>query len=669
MIDAIAACTDRMVKVEGAARAGKTEALIRRAATLINAGQAPESILVVATNAFAGQAIRQRLAHALDNAAAASNVNIMTALDACVATLDTPEAREATGRVPRILTDAEYNFFLEDMKTTGEKPRVLRKMLAYFYRQMASDAPKSDWNFAGAEDVVYDLAMRVLKLRGGMLAQEAPALCSVFLKSEAGEGSRAKYAYVLCDDFQNLSHAEQSCVCLLADKQVVVAGNPNETRQVRGSYPYTEGFTKFDSVRRDVKVFHLEGAFGNPEVIAFADALAGCEGMDAAYVAGSAQAIAAETATATDANADAGADEAAAEVPPMPQGVIAIKWNTPEDELNGITKYLRHMLPMNCNLREARTAIVVPNRRWAIMAEKMLRRRGFNVSTAGAMGSLAGDPRDSKRAKALVAYTKLNLLANPNDMVAWRSWCGFDNALTNSDAWMGLQDFADAENISLYDALEQVGSAGFGAKEPFLRANALAERWRAGQEFIAKNASRRGFGLLKAIGGENISEFESVAATMVGDETAAQLYEMEHAAVTDPAWTDDPHVMHIVTMQNLAGTEYDNMFVLGCVDGFFPQRNAFEIISTEEERDRIMACERRDFMSGVAKAKQTLMLSYFMKSELELAERTKMQVIRVKAEGGKRMGIVRPTCFLSQAGDAAPSTNGGQALLSEHELN
>ena len=664
MIDAIATCTDRMVKVEGAARAGKTEALVRRAAALIKAGEAPESLLVTVSNAFAGQAFRQRLARALGDAATASKVNIMTALEACVATLDEPAAREATGRVPRILTDAEYNFFLEDMKTTGEKPRTLRNMLGYFYKQMASDAPKDDWNFGGAEDAVYDLAMRVLKLRSGMLAQEAPALCSVYLKSEAGQAGRAKYAYVLCDDFQNLSHAEQSCVCLLADKQVIVAGNPNETQKVRGSYPYSEGFVKFDAVRRDVKVFHLEGAHGNPEVIAFADALAGCDGMDDAYVAGSAQAIAVEAP-----EVDAAADEDAVEIPPMPTGIMAIKWNTPEDELNGITKYLRHMLPMNTNLRESRTAIVVPNRRWAIMAEKMLRRRGFNVSTAGAMGTLAGDPRNSSRAKALVAYTKLNLLANPNDMVAWRSWCGFDHALTNSDAWMGLQNFSEEESITLYEALEQVGNAGFGAKEPFLRARALAEKWRAGQEFISKNSSRRGFGLLKAIGGEGISEFEAVADTMVGDETAKQLFELERAAMTNPSWPEDPHVMHIVTTQNLVGTEYDNMFVLGCVDGYFPQRNAFEIISTEEERDRIMVSERRDFMGGVAKAKQTLVLSYFMKSDLELAERTKMQVVRVKSEGGKRMAIVRPTCFLAQAGDAAPTTGGGQALLAEHELN
>lgn len=656
MIDAIAKCTDRLIKVEGGVRTGKTEALIKRAATLINAGQAPESILVAATNAFSAQAFRQRLRRVLNQAEAADRVVIEPALEACVGVLDTPAAREATGRVPRILTDAEYNFFLEDLKTTGEKPRNLRKMLSYFFRQMAEDAPRDEWKTGGAEDTVYDLAVRVLKLRGGMLAQEAPMICSAFLKSEAGEASRAQFAYVLCDDFQNISHAEQTCLCMLADKQVVVAGNPNETLTARGAHPYTEGFLKFEAVRRDVTVFHLEGAYGNLQVIGMADALASCGDMDGAYVAGSATPIAVEVAEGED-----------AEAVEMPTGMQSVKWNTPEDELNGMTKYLRHLL--GAGAREARTCVVVPNRRWAIMAEKMLRRRGFTVSVLGAMGTLAGDPRDSNRARALVAYTKLNLLADPTDMVAWRSWCGFDNALTNSDAWMGLQDYAEAEGKSLYEALKEIGNFGFGAKEPFLRSRALAEKWRAGQEFILKNSGRRGFGLLKAIGAEGVSEFEAVSSQMMGDENAARLFEMERTSVTAPAWPEDPHVLHISTMQNLAGCEYDNLFVLGCIDGFYPQRNAFEVISTEEDRERIMNSERRDFMGGIAKAKQLLVLSHFSKSELELAERSKMQVVRVKSEGGKRMAIVRPTCFLGEAGDAAPTTIGGQALLSQYELN
>ena len=46
-----------------------------------------------------------------------------------------------------------------------------------------------------------------------------------------------------------------------------------------------------------------------------------------------------------------------------------------------------------------------------------------------------------------------------------------------------------------------------------------------------------------------------------------------------------------------------------------------------------------------------------------------MQVVRVRAEGNGRVASVRPTAFLAEAGNAAPVTTGGQALLAQHGLN
>ena len=105
------------------------------------------------------------------------------------------------------------------------------------------------------------------------------------------------------------------------------------------------------------------------------------------------------------------------------------------------------------------------------------------------------------------------------------------------------------------------------------------------------------------------------------------------------------------------------------MDGFRPRRDACEVISTEEDRERIMNEERRLFCNSVSKASKRLVVSYFSKAPLELAERAKMQVVRVKAEGNGRVASVRPTAFLAEAGNAAPVTTGGQALLAQHGLN
>ncbi len=645
MIDTIASFEGRIAKVQGPARSGKTEALVRRCARLIQAGTDPATILVETSNARAAQAFRNRLAHYLgpEFEQAATDVPIRTALEVCVDVLSAPSARAATGRVPRVLNEAEYKVFLEDMKTLGQPVRRLRSMLEFFYRQMNDLKPRDTWAVGGEEEAVLVHLERVLSLRGAMLAQEAPALCASYLKCDAGSNARGSFAYVLCDDFQNLSHAEQTCLCLLANRQLIVCGNPNQCRTGRFALASTDGFTRFDAHRRGVEVFSLAGSFGNAAVASFVDGLCDHGDMDPAF------------------KANRSLEEITAA-----KDVMAVKWSTPEDELNGITKYLRVMLDAEKDVRENRTCVLVPSKRWALMVKRVLEQRGFTVSLAGALCGLGGDPRDSARARALIAYTKLNLLADPEDLTAWRSWCGLDNYLTNSDAWAGLQTFAEEQGISLLAALSRTAETN---EEPFLRANALAERWRAGQEFIAANVRHRGFGLLRAIGADGLPEFEETARALVGDEDATAAFALQRGNATDPALPDDPHVLHVAVYGSLCGTEYDNIFAIAAVDGLVPRRDAFEVISTEQERERIMNEERRMFGDSVSKATKLLVISHFSKAALDLAERTQMQVTRVRSEYGVRVASVRPTAFLAEAASACPATVGGQALLAELGLN
>lgn len=639
MIESIAAFDGRMAKVTGPARSGKTEALVRRCATLIESGADPSSILVETSCATAAQSFRARLGAALPEGRreAADAVVVRTALESCVAVLSSPEAIEATGRTPRLLTSAEYNFFLEDMKTLGMPIRRLRGMLSFFYQQWSDLVPEENW-LVGEEREVADHALRHLKARGAMLVQEAPALCVAFLKSDAGESARQSFTHVLCDDFQSLSRAEQTLLCLLAKDQILVAGNPNEV--THGKHADPEGFVKFDALRRGVESFVLTGCYASQAAARMANGLCDKGSMDPSL--------------------------AATTFEGAPGSALSIKWNAPEDEINGITKYLRTLFDGSDAL-ESRTCIVVPNKRWARMVEKVLRQRGFNVSASLATAGIGGDPRHSVRAKALVAYTKLNLLAHPEDMTAWRSLCGFDNHLTNSDAWMFLLDWADENGLSAYEALEKAAAC---TEDPFPRAKAVIDPFKAGREFIEKNAPRRGFALLRAIGAEGIPEFSDVASMLQGDEDALRVYEMARSMATDPTCPEDARTIHLASLTSLAnGGDYDNVFFLGCIDGFMPRRDAFEVVSTDEERAAVLDTDRMAFYRALCKANDRVVFSTFSKAALEIAELTKMQVVRVKSESGQRIAILRPSTFYGEIGESFPSTVGGQAFMADLGLN
>ena len=638
LIDEIAAFDGRAAKVVGAVRTGKTEALVRRAAAAVAAGVAPEDILLETTTAEGARQARERVAAALaaagvaDAAAVAGRLTVATADAVCLEVLASPEARAFTGREPRVLAPFEYNFFLEDMKTLGQPARRLRSVLYQFKKQWCALAPEQDWVVPGDEEEALRHAQRLLALEGAVLAEEVAWLAGTYLQSEAGAAARARFAVVLADDFQNLSAAQQTCLCLLARDQLIVAGTPDETGAGATPFPAPEGFADFDALRRHVTVFALEEAFGNPNVTAFCDAL-GTTG--------------------------------AAERTGVIRDIAAVKWTDPDHEFNGLTRYLFALNAERGEDAAVATCLVAPNKQWASAFEQMLARRGFAVSSIG-FDRIGGDPREMGRAKAMVAYTSLNLLADPTDVAAWRAWLGFGNYLTLSDGWDALMTWCDEHEATPFEALEAaVAAADAGQPDPFLRAGALAERYRAGRALLADHQGRRGFALMAAVGASGLREFSAVEAALEGDEDAVALFALVRERQFAPVHDGNPHAVRVSSYEQMCGCSYDAVYLAGCVDGFMPARDAFEVVATDADRAWVRDGGRRQFLAAAGKAGDTLMFSTFAKADLELAERTKMQVARVRMEDGRRVATLRPTCFIEEAGAAAPLTLGGQALLAD----
>lgn len=643
MMAEIAAFDGRTAKIVGPARSGKTEALLRRAAAAVAAGCAPEDILIETSTAEAARVARRRLVDALAAAGVqdvediAGRITVACAQQVCLAVLETPEARAATGRTPRVLAPFEYNFFLEDMKTLGTPARRLRSELGHIKKQWCALAPEDDWA-VGEEKDALELAHRLLGATNAMLEDEVAYLCGRYLQSDAGAGARQRFSLVLADDFQNLSVAQQTCLCLLARDQLIVAGNPDETVRVATSFPAPEGFATFDTLRRGVEVFSLDVAFGNPNVTDFCDAIVLTGNEDARTAARREGTI---------------------------RDIATVKWNTPDEEFNGLSRYLFAVNAEDPEAAQSDICIVAPNKQWAHAFEQMLAHRGFAVSSLG-FERLAGDPRDTNRARALVAYTSLNLLADPDDLFAWRAWVGFGNYLTYSDGWHFLLDWCDEHDAGILDALEAAAAArAAGEDEPFPRAERLAERYAAGRAMIAAHEGRRGYNLLAALGADKLRDFAALADSLAGDEDAATLYAMVRKAQFFPTHEANIRAVRVSSHEQLCGCGYRTLYVTGCVDGFMPARDAFEVVSTDADRARVRENDRRTFAAGVAKAADTLMFSTFSRAPLELAERTKMQVARVRMEDGERIAQVRPTCFLEEAGGTAPITLGGQALLAD----
>ena len=119
---------------------------------------------------------------------------------------------------------------------------------------------------------------------------------------------------------------------------------------------------------------------------------------------------------------------------------------------------------------------------------------------------------------------------------------------------------------------------------------------------IAAHAGRRGHNLLAALGADKLRDFATLSATLAGDEDAPTLYAMIRETQFFPTHEANVRAVRVSSYEQLCGCGYRALYVTGCVDGFMPARDAFEVVSTDADRDRVREADRRTFAAGVAKA-------------------------------------------------------------------
>lgn len=623
-----------LLKVVGAAGTGKTEFLVQKASSLIEAGIAPERIGVVVSSNDAKAAFRKRLAAIRKEASA---VSVMTLFQLCLAVLDTPEAREATERVARVLNDAEYKILLEDMKTLGQQPSRLRKMLNYFYYQWGQLEPESEWLLPREEGGVRKALDGYLRVRKAMIREEVAPLAADFLRTRKTESPLLGFDHLLVDDLQNYSKASQVVCQELGTQCFIVTGNENQSIEGFDPYPYPEGFTDLEDALDGVECVQLTKSLRGPAAVTAAgNALCAQGSQDPTQIA-------------------------EIEGPLDKKAITQIKWGSPEEELAGLSFMIKALFDEDPELDPSEVYVVVPNRVWARAFKRDLERYGICLTTVLDGQPLSGDPRASQKASMLIAYTKLNLVADPDDVVAWRSWCGFDDHLCYSGAWARLQEWALSQNIEVLDALKKLGDL---SENPFLEADVLKERYLSGSAVVEALKDKKGFQLVRALVDEQGSAgFADLLEPVMGDESAAELFEKLSSQILEATFDDLAQKIRIGSYRHLRGLNPKIVIMSGLIDGFMPSRNCFDAAILEEERERELDVYRRVFYNALTKPAEKLILSTLQKADLEMAESLKMEVRRVRMIQGKRMAMLSPSTFIDEAGDAIPGAVSGEQYL------
>lgn len=239
---AMRAATCRLTIVEGASGSGKTEWLVRRAATLLDHGVNPERILVLCATSPAAADFARRLDKILPQSKSKAGIVATTPR---FHALEMLRAHADGQSQPRELLPFEAAMVMGDAQPLGIRPERLSEMMRFFERSWSDLAHRvSGWLVTREERALAELLNSCQATTGGIM----PARIVPNVLDELCAGSNLlqefERSYVLVDDTQTMGRASQTLARLLAQRELVVATNPQAPIVVGDPYPCAEGVSE-----------------------------------------------------------------------------------------------------------------------------------------------------------------------------------------------------------------------------------------------------------------------------------------------------------------------------------------------------------------------------------------------------------------------------------------
>ena len=595
--EAVLATEGPLLVVAGAG-SGKTRVLTYRVAHLINAcGVKPQEILAITFTNKAAAEMRSRLEQLLGGVARA--IWILTFHAACGRILRREAPRlgyrtnftiydqadqirlvkvclEELERDPKRFVPRGIHAQISNAKNQLVSPDEYRRRVASFYDQTVAD--------------VYDLYQRRLFASNAVDFDDLLMLTVDVLERfpEARERWQKAFRYVLVDEYQDTNHAQYRLLQLLAEKHrnVCAVGDPDQSIYAfRGA---------------DIRnILEFERDFGETRTVA----------LEQNYRSTNTILQAANSVIAH--NRERKPKELWSELGEgEPVRVVEVEDEHAEGRF--VAAHIAALVEEGFSGDEI--AVFYRTNAQSRVLEDVLVRQAIPYQ-------VIGGPRFYERAeiKDLIAY--LQVIDNPYDGVSLQRIANRPRRGIGDTTLARLQGYADAQGLSLWEALDQAEEAGVGAAP--LRAvqslRTLLQSLQAGAlelevpEVVERTLERSGYRdaleaerTVEARGRiENLQELVGVAQEYQGTAAEPSLsgFLQEISLYSDQdAMREQESLVTLMTLHNAKGLEFRAVFMIGLEEGIFPHSRSLEEQTLEEER--------RLCYVGMTRAKEQLVLTH-----------------------------------------------------------
>ena len=618
---AIAGYPGTPLRVVAGPGTGKTFALMRRVARLLEAGIQPDRILAVTFTRTAANDLVEKLA-AL-GVPGAEDVAAKTLHSLSFGMLSRAAVLQMLGRVSRPLLDCELDALVCDLQDAfggkREVKRLIKAFEAYWARLQhhqpgfPADLVERAFNYALHDWLVFHRAM---------LIGEVVPVALDFVRQNPAHPDVPVYEHIVVDEYQDLNRADQALIDALSGRAAVTVVGDEDQSIYGFRFAHPEGIAEYPQTHAQT---HDE-------------LLSECKRCPRRIV---------EMATALIAHNVRLEPKPFRACPQNGNGEVHIvQHGSIEDEITTLAAYIEWYLENHAGV-PAGEVLVLANRR---LIGNGIRDR---------INELADENHRAWRAQsfyfedalksdaAAEGFALLTLLVSQDDRPALRYWLGADTPDCRRRPYARLRSHCEASGLSPRQALEQM-SAG-ALQVPYTtplvaRFNRLQQRLGALQGLDIQQ-------LVDALfpdGNDEVATVRQAGLLVIPNVQAPdELLSELRVAITQPELPGTQgNAVRIMSLHKSKGLSARLVVIAGCVGGIIP---SIDFDAPDAEQDRQRQEQRRLFYVGITRSTETLVLS----SAVRMSRRA-AQLMGMRIPAGIGSAVLHASPFLAELGPHAP---------------
>ncbi len=626
----IASTNETPLRVMAGPGTGKSFAMKRRVARLLEENADPRRILAVTFTRNAAASVVEDLANL--GVEGSDKIHAKTLHAYCFGLLGQQEVFDFLGRVARpIVTFSksgvlqfEGKVLLDDLASEadfGTKRDCTKKIRAFEAAWARLQSEEPGWPNDPVDQAFQQALLNWLTFHRAMLIGELVPEALRFLRNNPACEARTAFDHVIVDEYQDLNRAEQDLIDLLADNGTTAIVGDVDQSIYRFRHANPEGIETFDDTHEHTHDETLAECRRCPtRVVAIADHLIRH-------------------------NHPPSPDPRLAPKLDNEEGrVHTIQWQTVEDEAQGLCGYVNDLL-QNRGYSAGDILILTPRRLLGYGIRDRIAQAGVAVHSFYHEEALEGE-------EAQRAFANLSLLADNEDRVALRWWLGHDSPTTRREAYRRVRDHCAATGISPWVAMQALENGTLALPS----VGQLITKFR---ELKALLQNLQGQGMpalidsLMPAGVEGCSVLREMA--LLAHEECDDVQDLLAAVkggVTQPEMPEEGDFVRVMSLHKSKGLTSKVAIVAGCIQGLVPFQ---DYDKPHDEQQAIMAEQRRLFYVAITRCTEVLVLSSARTLERNVAFRIGARV----RPGGGAMATAVASQFFGELGPQAPQAEAG----------